>query len=40
MAPISGSNERRIAWDAKSALLAYRDWPKLREQPEFSASVR
>ena len=38
MAPISGSNERRIAWDAKSALLAYRDWPKLREPPE-SVSV-
>ena len=40
MAPISGSNERRIAWDAKGALLAYRDWPKLREPPEFSASAR
>ena len=38
MAPISGSNERRIAWDAKGALLAYRDWPKLREPPE-SVSV-
>ena len=38
MAPISGSNERRIAWDAKGALLAYRDWPKLRE-PRESVSV-
>jgi len=28
----------RIAWDAKGALLAYRDWPKLREPPE-SVSV-